>query len=617
MAEVGNWIGEVTTTTGTGPVTLGGQLDGFASWDNVPDGLVWYTIKDGNNKECGMGTLASGVLTRTTVHATLFNGTFDDTTPSAISLSGLAEVYSTLTKEGYDELYAGIGVGGVTSSAVVAALDGASSIPDAIPVSGDKILFKDVSDAGNLKEMDFDDLPGAGGGEANTSSNSGAGEGLALAKSGVNLPFKSLVGGAGITLSSDATTVTIDADQQTVDVVSNVASGVILGRTTTGNGDSEELTPAATRTLLNVEDGATADQTGAEIKTAYESEANTNAYTDADAAKVGFISVTQAVDLDTIESDTATNNAKISYTDAAAVAANTAKVSAAGSVGTHSDVNIAAAIGSSAATLRVLADHNTDGTYDVIDWTPPAGGGSFALPTRNDSTTETLPVTFDTRVSITTTTPVKTLPSAPADGSFIALSLDAVTAGTGTLTLNRGGTDTIDWKGTSINSVVLRESGDRVVMYYDADNGQWRLIYDGIKGPWCRVTRSGSQSITADTADKMEWNSIVTDYGGIFDASTNFRCTPDLPGIYGIWVGARIEMDALRWVRIMSYKNASLDLNGSWTERVGDTTHTEFFEMVLNGSTDYAETFAYVQGGTGHTFNSTGLTPYLFIKRLR
>jgi len=38
-----------------------------------------------------------------------------------------------------------------------------------------------------------------------------------------------------------------------------------------------------------------------------------NSYPSADATKVGYISVTQAVDLDTIESDTATNNAKVSY----------------------------------------------------------------------------------------------------------------------------------------------------------------------------------------------------------------------------------------------------------------------------------------------------------------
>ena len=73
----------------------------------------------------------------------------------------------------------------------------------------------------------------------------------------------------------------------TVDVVSNVATSTILGRTTAGSGDSEELTPSATRTLLNVEDGATADQTGAQIKTAYEAEAN--AFTDTKNTKLDGI----------------------------------------------------------------------------------------------------------------------------------------------------------------------------------------------------------------------------------------------------------------------------------------------------------------------------------------
>ena len=43
--------------------------------------------------------------------------------------------------------------------------------------------------------------------------------------------------------------------------------------------------------------------------------------------KVGFLSVTQPVDLDAIESAVAVNTAKVSYTDQAAVSANTAKIS--------------------------------------------------------------------------------------------------------------------------------------------------------------------------------------------------------------------------------------------------------------------------------------------------
>jgi hypothetical protein len=54
--------------------------------------------------------------------------------------------------------------------------------------------------------------PGAGGGEANTSSNSGTGEGtLAQAKVGVNLPFKSLKQGTGISLTNNTNDVTITA----------------------------------------------------------------------------------------------------------------------------------------------------------------------------------------------------------------------------------------------------------------------------------------------------------------------------------------------------------------------------------------------------------------------
>ncbi|MCK4609429.1 MAG: hypothetical protein KAT71_08100 [Gammaproteobacteria bacterium] len=54
------------------------------------------------------------------------------------------------------------------------------------------------------------------------------------------------------------------------------------------------------------------DLDASSIKISYESNADTNAYPDADVTKMGFISVTQAVDLDTMESNIATNNAKVS-----------------------------------------------------------------------------------------------------------------------------------------------------------------------------------------------------------------------------------------------------------------------------------------------------------------
>lgn len=69
------------------------------------------------------------------------------------------------------------------------------------------------------------------------------------------------------------------------------------------NADTNAYTDSEKTKLSGIETGATADQSDAEIKTAYENNSNTNAYTDADETKVGHISVTQAVDLDTMESD--------------------------------------------------------------------------------------------------------------------------------------------------------------------------------------------------------------------------------------------------------------------------------------------------------------------------
>jgi len=90
---------------------------------------------------------------------------------------------------------------------VIGAVSGATVTDAGTPASDDKVLIQDTSDSDNLKYVNISDLPGGG-----------------------------------------------------VDVLSNVATDRIIGRTTAGSGDSEELTASATRTFLNVADGATADQ---------------------------------------------------------------------------------------------------------------------------------------------------------------------------------------------------------------------------------------------------------------------------------------------------------------------------------------------------------------------
>ena len=69
-----------------------------------------------------------------------------------------------------------------------------------------------------------------------------------------------------ITISNSGATFTIDNGVVTYAKIQNVsATNRILGRDSSGAGAIEEITPANLRTMINVEDGATADQTASEI----------------------------------------------------------------------------------------------------------------------------------------------------------------------------------------------------------------------------------------------------------------------------------------------------------------------------------------------------------------
>lgn len=96
-ALTANWVKESTATTGTGTINLGGAETGFIAFSDTfsTADTVHYIIEDGNNKEYGIGTLTTGTpwtLARTTVLETLVSGTFDNTSPAAINLSGSAIV---------------------------------------------------------------------------------------------------------------------------------------------------------------------------------------------------------------------------------------------------------------------------------------------------------------------------------------------------------------------------------------------------------------------------------------------------------------------------------------------------------------------------------------------
>ena len=70
-----------------------------------------------------------------------------------------------------------------------------------------------------------------------------------------------------ITVSNSGATFTIDSGVVTTGKLESFSQNRILGRIASGSGDATQLTAANVRTMINVEDGATADQTASEILT--------------------------------------------------------------------------------------------------------------------------------------------------------------------------------------------------------------------------------------------------------------------------------------------------------------------------------------------------------------
>ena len=100
----------------------------------------------------------------------------------------------------------------------------------------------------------------------------------------------------------------------------------LVSTITDGNGSTSEYVKVADEDLFTNAMTATA------IKTAYESNADTNEFSDAEKAKLAHISATQAVDLDTMESDISTNATDVATAqttaNGAATAANAAQTTA-------------------------------------------------------------------------------------------------------------------------------------------------------------------------------------------------------------------------------------------------------------------------------------------------
>ena len=201
--------------------------------------------------------------------------------------------------------------------------------------------------------------------------------------------IKSLIAGSPLDAShlaaNSVNTSELADDSVTYSKLQNVsATDRILGRDSSGAGVVEEITPANLRTMINVEDGATADQTNAEIKTAYEANSDTNAFTDAEKTKLSSVETNSKDDQTASEIKTLyeSNSDTNALTDAEktvinGVTANTSELNKLdGYTGSTADLNITSGMAKETTITNSDSAFPTSGA--VVDFVAnqiaPVGG---------------------------------------------------------------------------------------------------------------------------------------------------------------------------------------------------------------------------------------------------
>lgn len=223
-----------------------------------------------------------------------------------------------------------------------------------------------LTGAVSLGLLDLDDV-GADGNSGEVLTTNGAG----------SFTFAPAGGGTGTVTSVNGSTGAVVLDTDDIDEGTN------------NQYYTEARVSANTSVVANTAKVGITTQQAADITTNNAK----NSYPTTDAAKVGFISVTQAVDLDTIESDVAANNAKVGITtqQASEITANTLKTgitSTQASNITANNAKVSMVLGTSAGTAlegdtELLQLGTTSSTALAGDTTTISGQQASDISTNN------------------------------------------------------------------------------------------------------------------------------------------------------------------------------------------------------------------------------------------
>lgn len=134
----------------------------------------------------------------------------------------------------------------------------------------------------------------------------------------------------------------------------------------------------------------------------------------------------------------------------------------------------------------------------------------------------------------------------------------------------------------------------------------------GLDGPAFSAYLSATQTITALTFTKIQFNTEEFDTNNNYDPTTNYRFTPTVAGYYQISGGAQIGgATNTNTIIITIYKNGVRFKDGTQLKDsagVGNMTSTVSSVIYFNGTTDYVELYGY--GGGSGTITVVGAVAY-------
>lgn len=198
-----------------------------------------------------------------------------------------------------------------------------------------------------------------------------------------------------------------------------------------------------------------------------------------------------------------------------------------------------------------------------------------------------------------------TLPqlSTVTDGFIVGFQINSGSGNANTLA--RSGTDTIVMGGVDVTNIVLPLFGDFIYLIGDSAAGRWRVLSDGIAGPYFQASLNAIQSAPSlGVYAKVAYANEISDSHGCYDPTTNYRFTPNIPGWYEVHAGAWMVATAAKRCGIALYKNGSVYYQGNRAYMSNDGKVTLSTMVFLNGSSDYIETYV-IQSDT-----ASGITDF-------